>query len=147
MTHRHRRRLALATAAAAMLALAAACDTFYLLRGTLNGDCDAPPVTNGVDGGAAAARRANCQPPGAVCCRRSTAATRTSCQYPEDCYIAPFGGPYATAVDCAYSHPCNEGSCQCRAGGPPCESPTTHLVTCCAAAERCDATRGVCAGS
>jgi hypothetical protein len=138
-------RPALAALAALAAAAALSCDNFYFLRGTLGGDCDPPHALTG-DLGSADARRANCQPAGSVCCRRSTAATRTSCQYPEDCYVAPFGGPCATPVDCFDSQTCSDGRCQCLQGGPSCESPTTHTVTCCAAGQACDPVRGVCAG-
>jgi hypothetical protein len=144
-------RVAIAVAAVAVAAVAvllASCDSFFFLRGTLGGDCDPPPVVTS-DLGAASAllRKSNCQPPGSVCCRRSTQATRTSCQYPEDCYVAPFQGPCATAVDCADTQTCDNGSCQCRLGGPPCTSPITHVVTCCAAGQVCDPVMGQCANS
>jgi hypothetical protein len=133
----------------ALLALfAGSCDNFFFLRGTLNGDCDAPHVTmNDLGATPAQLRRSNCQPTGSVCCRKSTQANRTSCQYPEDCYVAPFMGPCATPVDCADTQTCDNGSCQCELGGPPCADPRSHVVTCCASGQICDATRGSCGGA
>ena len=89
-------------------------------------------------------RRSNCQPVNAVCCRTSVNAMRTSCQYPEDCYVAPFGGRCATPVDCSDTQTCTGGTCQCTLGGPPCLDPTTHLTTCCAAGQVCDPVMAVC---
>jgi hypothetical protein len=132
-------------ALAGLLVLVGSCDNFFFLRGTLNGDCDAPRVTmNDLGTSSAMLRRSNCQPTGSVCCRRSTQADRTSCQYPEDCYVAPYQGPCATPVDCADTQTCDQGSCQCRLGGPPCESPTSHVVTCCASGQLCDTMHGTC---
>jgi hypothetical protein len=89
-------------------------------------------------------RRSNCQPPGAVCCRRSADANRTSCQYPEDCYVAPYLGFCVTAVDCADTQTCGYGDnkCYCLLGGPPCTDPITKIVTCCRTGEIC--TDGMC---
>jgi hypothetical protein len=132
----------------AVATLAGSCDNFFFLRGTLNGDCDAPRATMSDGGtGGSMLRKSNCQPADSVCCRRSSAATRTSCQYPEDCYVAPFQGPCATAVDCADTQTCTDGSCQCALGGPPCESLTTHVVTCCSSGMVCDKKMGACTAS
>ncbi len=139
--------LLLAVAAGLTVLAAFSCDSFYFLRGTLNGDCDPPRTINAPDGGTAdtaTLRRSNCQPTGAVCCRRSSQATRTSCQYPEDCYVAPYMGLCATAVDCADTQTCTNGTCQCTLGGPPCASPTTQQVTCCQAGEICVTLTGMC---
>lgn len=128
------RLLALAAVAATL-----SCDNSFFLRGTLNGDCDPPRTILTVMGGSdiATIRKSNCQPAGAVCCRRSSAAGRTSCQYPEDCYVAPFMGKCATAVDCGDTQECTGGACQCTLGGPSCENPTTHVVTCCTTGQIC----------
>jgi hypothetical protein len=125
---------------------AVACDSNFFLRGTINGDCD-PPRTTLTDGGAdtATLRKSNCQAAGALCCRRSSAAGRTSCQYPEDCYVAPYLGPCATPVDCSDTQTCvgpPAGTCQCTLGGPPCENPSTRVTACCHAGEIC--TSGTC---
>ena len=130
-----------AAALAALLVLS--CDNSFFLRGTLDGDCDPPRTIIAVTGGSdvPTLRKSNCQPATSVCCRRSSKAGRTSCQYPEDCYVAPYQGVCATAVDCADTQTCTSGSCQCVAG-PPCENPTTHAITCCAAGETC--TMGMC---
>jgi hypothetical protein len=136
-------------AAFALLAfMAASCDTSFFLRGTLHGDCDAPRVTrNDLGTEAATLRKSNCQPPSSVCCRTSTKATRVSCEYPEDCYVAPYMGPCATPVDCADTQSCDNGSCQCRLGGPPCENPASHVVTCCATFQVCDTKMGTCSAA
>jgi hypothetical protein len=120
------------------IVLLGSCDNLYLLRGTLNGDCDPPRYTS-TDGGAdtATLRKSNCQPMGAVCCRRNAKVARTSCQYPEDCYVAPFMGACATPVDCADTQTCDNAVCQCERGGPPCVDPNTKIVSCCAADESC----------
>lgn len=134
------RPLVLGAIVLGVLAVAAvSCDnSFYFVRGTLNGDCDPPRYTM-TDGGAdtTTLRKSNCQPSGAVCCRTSAQAARTSCQYPEDCYIAPFMGACATAVDCADTQTCDNGTCQCERGGPPCVDDVTKTVTCCATGESC----------
>lgn len=129
----------LVVVACAALVAATSCDSSFFLRGTLDGDCDPPRTIITVMGGSDAAtiRKSNCQPAGAVCCRRSSAAGRTSCQYPEDCYVAPYLGACATAVDCSDTQECTGGTCQCTLGGPPCEDLTTHVVKCCAATEIC----------
>ena len=80
----------------------------------------------------------NCQPADTVCCRVSSKAGRTSCQYPEDCFVAPYLGTCATPVDCADTQECTGGTCQCTLGGPACESPITHVVTCCNAGDACN---------
>ena len=131
-------------ALAALVASAISCDSSFFLRGTLNGDCDPPRTIIPADGGSASTvlRMSNCQAPNAVCCRRSAKAGRTSCQYPEDCYVAPFQGACATAVDCADTQTCAGGTCQCIDTGPPCEDPVTHVVTCCAVGQVCNA--GMC---
>jgi hypothetical protein len=125
----------------ALVALAGAlsCDNFYFARGTLDGDCDPPRTILAVMGGpdVATIRKSNCQPPNAVCCRRSSTVTRTSCQYPEDCFVAPYMGACATAVDCSDTQECTGGTCQCTLGGPPCANPTTNIVTCCQTGEIC----------
>lgn len=128
----------------AIVAAAACNDSFYFLRGTLNGDCD-PPRTIMTDAGmpdTATLRKSNCQPPGSVCCRRSAKAARTSCQYPEDCYQAPYQGVCLTPVDCADTQTCTGQSCQCLLGGPPCADPVKHKVVCCTTGQTC--TMGMC---
>jgi hypothetical protein len=133
-------RIVVAAAALAAL-LALSCDSSFFLRGTLNGDCDPPRTIIAVMGGSdvPTLRKSNCQPMSAVCCRRSAQAGRTSCQYPEDCYVAPYQGTCATAVDCADTQTCTSGTCQCVASGPPCEDLTTHVVTCCPLDQVCNA--------
>jgi hypothetical protein len=128
-------------AALALLVASLSCDSSFFLRGTKNGDCDPPrTIIPGVGGSDVdTLRKSNCQPMDAVCCRTSSVANRTSCQYPEDCYVAPYQGTCATAVDCANTQDCTGGTCQCTLGGPPCEDPTTHVVTCCTAAQVCNA--------
>ena len=130
-----------AVALAGLFALS--CDNSFFLRGTIDGDCDPPRTIIAVMGGSDAPtlRKSNCQPAASLCCRRSSKAARTSCQYPEDCYVAPYQGACATAVDCADTQTCTGGSCQC-VDGPPCEALDTHVVTCCAAGEACNA--GMC---
>jgi len=137
-----------AVAASAALVTVGSCDSFFFLRGTLGGDCDAPRVTmTDLGSDTATLRRSNCQATGAVCCRRSFGSTRTSCQYPEDCYVAPYQGPCATPVDCADTQTCDtNGSCQCLLGGPACMSATTHAVTCCGKGQTCDTKTGACSG-
>jgi len=132
-------RILVAAAALAALVAALSCDSNFFLRGTLNGDCDPPRTIIAVAGGSdvATLRKSNCQAADAVCCRRSSAAGRTSCQYPEDCYVAPYMGACATAVDCSDTQTCTGGTCQCVDSGPPCEDLTTHVVTCCAVGEIC----------
>jgi hypothetical protein len=135
-------RLALGVGAFALAALAAlSCDNSFFLRGTINGDCDPPrtiiPSTGGSDVGTL--RKSNCQPAEAVCCRTSSKAARTSCQYPENCFVAPYMGACATAVDCADTQTCSNGTCQCIDTGDPCEDLTTHVVTCCAVGQVCNA--------
>lgn len=128
-----------AVVVAGLALVGVSCDnSFYFIRGTLNGDCD-PPRTTMTDGGAdtATLRKSNCQPPGAVCCRVNAQVGRTSCQYPEDCYVAPYMGACATPVDCADTQTCDNGVCQCERGGPPCVNPTTKTVSCCATGESC----------
>jgi hypothetical protein len=134
--------LTLVVASLSMFALS--CDNSFFLRGTLDGVCDPPRSIIPADGGtdSPTLRKSNCQPANAVCCRRSSMVARTSCQYPEDCYVAPYQGACATAVDCADTQTCMDGSCQCIDTGPPCEDLTTHVVTCCAPAEVCVA--GMC---
>ena len=91
------------------------CDNSFFLRGTVNGDCDPPSTIIAQPGGSdtPTLRKSNCQPTDAICCRRSAKAVRTSCQYPEDCFVAPYQGACATAVDCADTQTCTGGSCQC----------------------------------
>jgi hypothetical protein len=141
--------LAVSCGLTAIALLLLSCDNSFFLRGTLNGDCD-PPRTIMTDGGAdtATIRRGNCQPAGAICCRKSAAAGRTSCQYPEDCYRAPYMGTCATAVDCGDTQTCSAGktepgTCQCTLGGPACENPVTHVFVCCLAGQICS--MGMCA--
>ena len=136
------RRAGVVVAALALASLVVlACDNSFFLRGTINGDCDPPSSIIAVMGGSdvATLRRSNCQPMSAVCCRQSAKAGRTSCQYPEDCYVAPYQGACATAVDCADTQTCTGGTCQCVNSGPSCENPTTHVVTCCAVGQVCNA--------
>jgi hypothetical protein len=127
-----------AIALAALVALS--CDNSFFLRGTVNGDCDPPrsiiPGPGGSDVGTL--RKSNCQAMDTICCRRAATAARTSCQYPEDCFVAPYMGTCATAVDCADTQTCSSGTCQCIDTGEPCENLTTHVVTCCAVGEVCN---------
>jgi hypothetical protein len=138
MTSRFR-LLLLLTAGAGLLALS--CNSSFFLNGALDGDCIAPRTLDVGDGGAdpATVRMANCQVANAVCCRVSAKASRTSCQYPEDCYVAPYQGPCATPVDCSDTQTCTGGTCQCTAGGPPCPDPVSQVVACCALGEVCSA--------
>ena len=138
------RLLAGSAALGALVVLALSCDSSFFLRGTINGDCDPPRTIIPADGGSGSGtlRVSNCQAPNAVCCRRSAKAARTSCQYPEDCYVAPFEGACATAVDCADTQTCTGGTCQCVGTGPSCEDPTTHVVICCPVGTVC--TDGAC---
>ena len=87
------------------------CDNSFFLRGTVNGDCDPPSTIIAQPGGSdtPTLRKSNCQPTDAICCRRSAKAVRTSCQYPEDCFVAPYQGACATAVDCADTQTCTGG--------------------------------------
>ena len=126
-----------AIAIAALVVLS--CDNSFFLRGTVNGDCDPPSTIIPAPGGSDAPtlRKSNCQPTDTTCCRRSSKAGRTSCQYPEDCYVAPYQGACATAVDCSDTQTCTGGSCQCVDTGPPCEDLETHVVTCCAVNATC----------
>ena len=138
-------RVAVGIAAlAALVGFALSCDNSFFLRGTIDGDCDPPATIIPEPGGSDSAtlRRSNCQAPQAICCRRSSMVGRTSCQYPEDCYVAPFQGACATAVDCADTQTCMGGSCQCINTGPSCENLTTHVVTCCPVGSVCVA--GMC---
>jgi hypothetical protein len=132
-------RLHVALAALVLLS----CQSSFFLRGTLDGDCDPPrtiiPIMGGSD--APTLRKSNCQPMNSVCCRTSAKAGRTSCEYPENCYVAPYQGACATAVDCSDTQVCTGGTCQCT-DGPPCADLTTQVVTCCAAGEVC--TAGMC---
>ena len=135
------RRVAAAAGAIAALGLAlVACQSSFFLRGTVGGDCDPPRTIIAATGGSdvATLRKSNCQAADAVCCRTSSKVTRTSCQYPEDCYVAPYLGSCATPVDCSDTQQCMDGTCQCTLGGPPCEDPTTHVVTCCIAGQVCN---------
>lgn len=126
-----------AIAIAALVVLS--CDSSFFLRGTVNGDCDPPSTIIPAPGGSDAPtlRKSNCQPADTTCCRRSSKAGRTSCQYPEDCYVAPYQGACATAVDCSDTQTCTGGSCQCVDTGPACEDLDTHVVTCCPVDEVC----------
>jgi hypothetical protein len=132
-------RLPLVLAALALLS----CESSFFLSGTLDGDCTPPHSIIAIMGGSdtPTLRMSNCQPASSVCCRVSSKATRTSCEYPENCYVAPYQGECATAVDCADTQVCTGGSCQCT-DGPPCADPATQVVTCCAAGESC--VMGVC---
>ncbi len=134
--------IALSTVTCGLLILS--CNNSFFLRGAIDGDCDAPRTLDTGDGGLDpdTVRMSNCQVASSVCCRVSAKATRTSCQYPEDCYIAPYQGPCATAVDCADTQDCTGGSCQCTLGGPACPDPVSQVVTCCTAGQACNA--GVC---
>jgi hypothetical protein len=129
-----------ATRLAALALLLLSCDSSFFLRGTVGGDCDPPrsiiPATGGSD--VDTLRKSNCQPMDTVCCRTSAKAGRTSCQYPEDCFVAPYQGTCATAVDCSNTQECTGGTCQCTLGGPACADPTTHVVTCCTAVQVCN---------
>jgi hypothetical protein len=125
----------------AVIAFVVSCDNSFFLRGTINGDCDPPRTIIATMGGSdvATLRKSNCQAMGATCCRRSSQVPRTTCQYPEDCYVAPYQGACGTPVDCADTQTCTGGTCQCVDTGPPCENLTTHVVTCCAVGEACNA--------
>src|SRR5437588_4018610 len=100
-------RICLYIVALALAVFAGSCDHNPLLAGALDEDCE-PPRQLMSDFGATAdvLRRSNCQPKGSVCCRISATATHTTCQYPEDCYVAPFHGLCATLVDCADTQSC-----------------------------------------
>jgi hypothetical protein len=126
-----------------LLLACSSCSDFYFARGTIGGACDPPRLTM-TDFGATPQqlRMSNCQPMASTCCRVSSQATRTTCQYPEDCYVAPLGGSCGTPVDCADTQSCVNGTCQCTLGGPPCPNPTTKVVTCCSAGNACVA--GMC---
>jgi len=133
------RLVAVAGAIAIAALVVLSCDNSFFLRGTLNGDCDPPSTIIPAPGGAdtPTLRRSICQPAMAVCCRRSAKAGRTSCQYPEDCFVAPYQGACATAVDCSDTQTCTNGTCQCVDTGPACENLETHVVKCCAVDEAC----------
>jgi hypothetical protein len=130
----------LAVGGLAVIAVVVSCDNSFFLRGTISGDCDPPRTIIATMGGSdvATLRQSNCQPMGATCCRRSSQVPRTTCQYPEDCYVAPYQGACGTPVDCADTQTCTGGTCQCVDTGPPCENLTTHVVTCCAVGEACN---------
>jgi hypothetical protein len=133
--------LLVAVALVAVGGLVAACDNFFFLRGTLHGNCD-PPRGSNVD--TTQAQVSNCQAPNSVCCRTSADVARTSCEYPEDCYVAPYLGKCSTPVDCTESQDCTNGTCQCT-GGLPCLNPVTKVTTCCTTAEVCDPVQFLCA--
>ena len=134
------RPLAVAALAGAALLATLSCNNSFFLRGTVGGDCDPPrtiiPAPNGSD--VDTLRKSNCQPEATTCCRTSSKAGRTSCQYPEDCFVSPYMGACATAVDCADTQECTGGTCQCTLGGPPCENLSTHVVTCCVSGQVCN---------
>ncbi len=134
-----RRWLALLVLLGGVAFLAESCDHFPLLAGALDEDCDAPRTIN-TDGGSGVSnvRMSNCQAANTVCCRISAQATHTTCQYPEDCYVAPYKGQCATPVDCSDTQTCTNGTCQCTLGGPPCADLNTAVVTCCAAGQICN---------
>ncbi len=141
MTTKSTQLLVLAGALIAAGALVAACDNFFFLRGTLHGDCD-PPRGSNTD--TTQAQVSNCQAPASVCCRTNPNVPRTSCEYPEDCYVAPFLGKCSTPVDCTESQSCTNGTCQCT-GGIPCSNPLTKITTCCTTSEVCDPVMFLCA--
>ena len=139
------RKIAAAAAGALVaIALVVSCNNSFFLRGALDGDCDAPRTLDTGDGGLDrdTVRMSNCQVASSVCCRVSAKATRTSCQYPEDCYEAPYLGACATAVDCSDTQDCVSGTCQCTLGGPACPDPVSQVVTCCTTGQICN--DGVC---
>jgi hypothetical protein len=122
----------------AILTLSGSCDHNPLLAGALDEDCIPPRLTMSDFGAAPAMERvSNCQAKGSVCCRISATATHTTCQYPEDCYVAPYHGLCATPVDCADTQTCGGGACGCTRGGPACKDPATSIVTCCGAGQVC----------
>lgn len=130
--------------------LLGSCDNFYLLRGSLHGDCDPPRVTMNDAGTASSTlRQSNCQVTNTVCCRVNATTTRASCEYPEDCYTAPYRGPCATAVDCADTQTCSatDQKCECLLGGPTCANPLTGVISCCGVGATCDTTMGMCSDS
>jgi hypothetical protein len=133
--------LVLAGLIVAVGASIAACDNFFFLRGTLHGDCDPP---RGSSTNSTPVQQSNCQPTGAICCRTNKLATRTSCEYPENCYIAPYLGVCATPVDCVNTQTCLMGTCQCTLGGSDCFNPVTKIRTCCTAAQLCDPVQFIC---
>ena len=135
-----RKKLLAVSCALSAIALLLSCNSSFFLRGAIDGDCDPPRTLDTGDGGADpdTVRMSNCQVASSVCCRVSSKATRTSCQYPEDCYVAPYLGTCATAVDCSDTQDCVSGTCQCTTGGPPCPDPVTQIVTCCAAGLVCN---------
>jgi hypothetical protein len=119
--------------------LLAACSHDPLLSGALEQDCDPPrTITTDIGPSVTVLRQSNCQAKGAVCCRVSAQATHTTCQYPEDCYVAPYQGLCATPADCSDTQSCSGGACQCMLGGPPCAAPTTGVVTCCGSGQICN---------
>jgi hypothetical protein len=122
--------------------LIAACNNFFFLRGTLHGDCDPP---RGSSTNSTQSQTSNCQVGGSICCRIGVHTPRTSCEYPEDCYVAPIHGICATPVDCVNTQTCMGGTCQCTLGGPECLNPTTGITTCCTADQLCDPVQFVCA--
>ena len=130
-------------AAIALVMLVAGCDHNPLFAGALGQDCEPPRATTSDFGPSTSVlRMSNCQAKGTLCCRASAQATRTTCQYPEDCYVAPYHGQCATPVDCSDTQSCTGGACACTRGGPHCPSASTAVVTCCAANEVCN--NGMC---
>jgi hypothetical protein len=125
--------------------LLGSCDHNPLFAGALDEDCIPPRATPTDLGPAALQRMSNCQASNSVCCRISATATHTTCQYPEDCYVAPYHGLCATTVDCVDTQSCSGGVCTCMQGGPPCPNPTTSVVTCCAAGQVCS--NGMCSAT